>query len=353
MGVGGRVVGLPGVGQRLGHGWRRLRDAESSGAPGVSQTVTGAATPHPIALYSPPQPACVINMMSSQEFDNPAIGREHARWVRRLEAADAMAETVADALHWREVLDAHFLVAEFFAADGDARGGLGGLGPRDRDGALLQSALARQFVAFGGVQKWHDHYQIAATALFGLIKNHPFHDGNKRTALLSVLHLLEKQGYTAAVEKRKFENLTVAIAEGRHRQNTLYKHLRGEYTADDADIAYIASRLSQMTRRMDRSHRALTYRQLNGLIKAHGFEMRGPKRNTISIVRVDDGKVIGHVGFPGMCKEVSRGDIKKVRGICGLTVNHGFDSKAFYNGAGGMDSLLLEYAKPLRRLADK
>ncbi|MCY4245863.1 MAG: type II toxin-antitoxin system death-on-curing family toxin [Gammaproteobacteria bacterium] len=284
------------------------------------------------------------------EFDNPAIQREYERWVKKLEVSGAAMDAGTDTLNWREVLDAHFLVADYFAAEGD---GLGNVGPRDRNGELLHSALSRQFVAFGGVQKWHTNYQVAATALFGLIKNHPFHDGNKRTALLSVLHLLEKQGYTAAVDKRKFESLTVAIADNRQRQNTLYKHLRSDYTADDADIAYIASRLNQMTRRLDRSHRALTYRQLNGLIKDHGYEMRGPKNNFIKIIRIDDGQVIGQVVFPGMSKQIARGSIKRVRRICGLMEEHGFDSKAFYNGIGGMDSLLLEYAGPLRRLADK
>jgi len=289
--------------------------------------------------------------MSYPEFDNPAIQREHARWVSKLGAAGALADAGADTLHWREVLDAHFLVAEFFAADG---GGLGGLGPRDRNGALLQSALARQFVGFGGVQKWHDHYQIAATALFGLIKNHPFHDGNKRTALLSVLHLLEKQGYTASVRKREFERLTVAIAGNRRRQNSRSKNPPSESKdGDDSYIVYIASELKQMTRRLDRSRHKLTYRQLNGLIKARGYEMRNPYRNRINIFRIQDGRSVGKIGFPGMSKEVAKGEIKNARKLCRLTEKHGFDSKAFYNGAGGMDSLLLEYAKPLRRLADK
>ena len=288
--------------------------------------------------------------MSHSEFENPKIQTEHARWVKKLDAAINLPDTQADnSLTWREVLRAHFLVADFFATDG----GMSGVGPRDRNGELLKSTLSRQFVSFGGVQKWHDHYQIAATALFGLIKNHPFHDGNKRTALLSVLHLLEKQGYTAAVAKRKFENLTVEIADNRQRQNSLYKHLLDEYTADDADIAYIASKLKQMTRRYDRSWRALTYHQLNGLIKNHGYEMRAPKNNKIGIVRIDDEQVIGHVGFPAMSKQVYYSDIKKVRRICGLQEKDGFDSAAFFNGVGGMDSLLLEYAKPLRRLADK
>ncbi len=286
------------------------------------------------------------------EFDNPKIKREYERWVKKLDAAGVTSDAREEpTLDWSEVLRAHFLVADFFAAEG---GGLGGLGLRDRDGALLQSALARQFVGFGGKQKWHDHYQIAATALFGLIKNHPFHDGNKRTALLSVLHLLEKQGYTAKAKKRDFERLTVAIANTHLRQSPQYKNFRSEHDSeDDTDIAYIAFRLGKMTRRLDRSHRALTYRQLNGLIKKYDYEMRNPKNNSISIARVTDHQAIGHVGFPGMSREVSRSGIKKVRSICGLMEEDGYDSAAFYNGVDGMNSLLLEYAKPLRRLADK
>ena len=289
--------------------------------------------------------------MSYPEFDSPAIQREYERWTKKLEASGAATDAGTDTLNWREVLDAHFLIAKFFAAEGSE---LGGLGPRDWDGALLQSALARQFVGFGGVQKWHDHYQIAATALFGLIKNHPFHDGNKRTALLSVLHLLEKQGYTAAVDKREFERLTVAIASNRYRRNSRHKHRQSESRAGvDMYVAYIASELIQMTRRLDRSHRALTYRQLNGLIKEHGFEMRNPHDNRINIFRICDNRSVGRIGFPGMSKEVAKGEIKNTRMLCCLTVKDGFDSKAFYNGAGGMDSLLLEYAKPLRRLANR
>ncbi|MDD9823192.1 MAG: type II toxin-antitoxin system death-on-curing family toxin [Gammaproteobacteria bacterium] len=288
--------------------------------------------------------------MSYPEFDNPAIQREYERWAKKLEASGAAADAGTDTLNWREVLDAHFLIAKFFAANG---GGLGGLGPRDRNGELLQSALSRQFVAFGGIQKWEDQYHIAATILFGLIKNHPFHDGNKRTALLSVLHLLNKQGYIAAVEKRKFENLTVAVAENRHRQNTLYKHLLDGYTADDADIAYIASRLKQMTRRLDRSKHQLTYRQLNGLIKAHGFEMRNPHRNRINIFRIRDNRSVGRIGFPGMSKEVAESEVQNTRKLCHLTVKDGFDSKAFYSGIAGMNELLEGYAGPLRRLADR
>lgn len=288
-------------------------------------------------------------------FDHPQINREYLRWRKKLgaesEAETPHAESSGDALTVAEVLRAHFLIAQFFA---DEEEGLGGIGPRDKTGDLLHSAVSRQFTGFGGERKWTDNFHIAATVLFGLIKNHPFHDGNKRTALLSVMHLLEKQGYTAAVEKRRLENFVVKISDNRHRREPLYKHFRGDKTAaDDADIHYIASILKQRTRRFDRSHRSITYRQLNGLLRPHGFELRNPRNNQIGIVRVQNAKTIGHVGFPGMSRQVKKGNLKKVRQICQLWESDRVDTKEFFNGAEGMDFLLGEYAEPLRRLAGR
>jgi hypothetical protein len=83
-----------------------------------------------------------------------------------------------------DVLRAHFLVANHFYLEGH---GLGGIGPRDID--LLYSAVNRQYVAFDGHVKWKDQFEICATLFYGLIKNHPFYDANKRTAFLSALYI--------------------------------------------------------------------------------------------------------------------------------------------------------------------
>ena len=279
-------------------------------------------------------------------FDHPKIESEYQRWMKKVGASNGGDR---NALSVGEVLRAHFLIAEFFA---DEKKGLGGVGPRDKEGHLLHSALSRQFTEFGGVRKWDDEFHIAATALFGLLKNHPFHDGNKRTALLSVLHLLEKQGRRTEEKKIKWENLVVAVADNRHRSNDLYRHIRSNAAdAPDADVAYIASRLRMMTRRRERTDHSLTYRQMNRLLRSHQFVMRTPRNNQIGIFRIGERQALGHVGFPGMSREVARGDLKKIRGICGLSENDGWDSKAFFNGAEGMDFLLSEYAEPLRRLA--
>ena len=281
-------------------------------------------------------------------FNNPAINREYIRWHENI---DANADANERALTVDEVLRAHFLIAEFFDEE---ENGLGGLGPRDTTGNLLHSAISRQFVSFNDVHKWTADFDIAATVLFGLVKNHPFHDGNKRTALISVLHLLAKQGHTASVEKRRFEDLVVSLAEGRHRRRDLYQHLHVEKSsADDADVAYVSSHLRRMTRPLDHSRRALTYRGINQLLKSHGHEMKGPHDNTIGIVRIEDDQVIGRVGFPGMSKQISKGGIAKIRKMCKLQEADGYDSRAFFNGADGMDVLLSEYAAPLRRLAHR
>ena len=56
-------------------------------------------------------------------------------------------------------------------------GGMGGL----RDEGLLDSALAQPFQSFAGEELYPRIAQKAARYAYGIISNHPFADGNKRT----------------------------------------------------------------------------------------------------------------------------------------------------------------------------
>ncbi|MDE3156096.1 MAG: type II toxin-antitoxin system death-on-curing family toxin [Acidobacteriota bacterium] len=63
-----------------------------------------------------------------------------------------------------------------------------------RDETALESALARP------QQKWHyaddaDIPLLAAAYAFGLARNHPYRDGNKRTAFLALVTFLELNGF--------------------------------------------------------------------------------------------------------------------------------------------------------------
>ena len=67
-----------------------------------------------------------------------------------------------------------------------AHGGSDGL----REEGLLASAIAAPQATFGGEEIMSDIVEMAAAYLFYLCKNHPFVDGNKRTALASCLVFL-------------------------------------------------------------------------------------------------------------------------------------------------------------------
>ena len=70
----------------------------------------------------------------------------------------------------------------------------GGL-PGVRDEGLLQSALSRpENLYFYGDPK-PDISDMAAAYGFGISKNHPFNDGNKRTALIAIRLFLKLNGF--------------------------------------------------------------------------------------------------------------------------------------------------------------
>jgi death-on-curing protein len=73
--------------------------------------------------------------------------------------------------------------AEVLAAHGGAQG--------IRDEGLLESAVAAPQATMMGQPIMSDPIEIAAAYLFYLCRNHPFMDGNKRTALASCLVFLD------------------------------------------------------------------------------------------------------------------------------------------------------------------
>jgi death-on-curing protein len=146
------------------------------------------------------------SMRNLPEFTSPKISAEYTRWADTLGPIDPYEDRYTIGIY--EVLHAHFLLIDYFNTIGE---GVGGVGPNNMN--LLHSALSRQFVQFGGKSKYADRIEICATLMFGLIKNHPFHDANKRTAFLSSILHLQKIGRTPTVTGQEYEDFTVAIAE--------------------------------------------------------------------------------------------------------------------------------------------
>ncbi len=87
-------------------------------------------------------------------------------------------------------------------------GGLAGI----RDQGLLESALNRpqQLFRYGKPNL----FAMAAAYAFGIAKNHPFLDGNKRSALMSAALFLECNGYTLQASEESAVEFTLALAAG-------------------------------------------------------------------------------------------------------------------------------------------
>lgn len=74
-----------------------------------------------------------------------------------------------------------------------------------RDMGLLESALLRPFSTFDGKELYETTEEKAAVLLESLIKNHPFVDGNKRTAYTTFrLFLLNERMDIAASQDEKY-----------------------------------------------------------------------------------------------------------------------------------------------------
>lgn len=90
----------------------------------------------------------------------------------------------------------------------DRYGGSHGL----RDLTLLESAILRPQTTFSGEDLYPTLFNKAAALLHSLIHNHPFLDGNKRTASVSTAVFLIKNNYDLKVDNKKFEATILAIA---------------------------------------------------------------------------------------------------------------------------------------------
>lgn len=105
-------------------------------------------------------------------------------------------------IDYRDALALHDRVVALF-------GGPGGV----RDDALLESALARprQLLAYA---ESAGTVAMAAAHTAGIVRNHPFVDGNKRTAFLVGILFLELNGYRFGASEEDAAKAVIDLASG-------------------------------------------------------------------------------------------------------------------------------------------
>jgi death-on-curing protein len=101
-------------------------------------------------------------------------------------------------------------------------GGLAGI----RDENVLESALAR------AQQKWsygeeRDLAVLAAAYAFGLVRNHPYRDGNKRIGLLALATFLGINNHELTATNADVVTTMIALADGTLTEPQLADWVRG------------------------------------------------------------------------------------------------------------------------------
>lgn len=101
-------------------------------------------------------------------------------------------------------------------------GGSGGI----RDISLLSSAVAMPFATFSSEYLHDDIFEMAAAYAFHICQNHPFIDGNKRTALVSALVFLDMNGEDISHDTNKLYDAMISLATGKLNKSEFAEILR-------------------------------------------------------------------------------------------------------------------------------
>jgi prophage maintenance system killer protein len=286
-------------------------------------------------------------------FNQESIKNELLRW-KAIVGPNEYSGPETVGLH--EVLDAHFLLQDHFSELGE---GIGGIGPRDVN--ILHSTLARQFTSFGGRPRWANHFEVIGTLFFGLICNHPFHDCNKRTALLTSASHLDKLGRVPEIAETEYEELAVRTAEKSLHGMPHFDKFRKQ---QDPEIKFLAYFFRNNSRPTNRRSYFITYQELGTILRRFDCRFGQPDGNFIHVEKLvtkrhlifqkrTEWQSILQIRFPGLKSEVGLGDLKRLRRALELTPEHGIDSEVFFHGSEPLQSFIRKYQRPLRRLANK
>lgn len=238
--------------------------------------------------------------------------------------------------------------------------------PGTRDIGLLESAVARQWTGAGEYLKYGTVWSNAATLTFGICCNHPFHNGNKRTALVSLVAHLEANNHS--LFGTKHNELYAMIKDVAKHDLGVPKQTRGRpkptATRDaDREVEEIARWLRKRARRVEKDERRIPGRQLRRILSQHGFELRNPKNNSIDVCRRRERRQaplfkkqtiyerICNIPYRGDTQLVALRDVRLIRGMCKLDEAHGYDSHAFYKSEDPVDVWINDYRSVLERLS--
>ena len=97
-----------------------------------------------------------------------------------------------------------------------------------RDTSLLESALNAPFQTFGDEELYPSIIEKASRLCYGLIKNHPFIDGNKRIGVYAMLVFLELNNINLNFSDEEIINIALKTADSTYSYDNILGILKGK-----------------------------------------------------------------------------------------------------------------------------
>ncbi|MCK5072282.1 MAG: type II toxin-antitoxin system death-on-curing family toxin [Bacteriovoracaceae bacterium] len=250
--------------------------------------------------------------------------------------------------------------------------------PTIRSMNLLESGIYVQNTSYDGIDKYKDCLHCAAALTYSLVTNHPFENGNKRTALVTLLSHLDMNEYTFNGKVTEDHLFCFFVSCAAHRLNDFIscksldsiKNLKKTIQIEqnflqsdkfkvgdknmDQEVNLIKIWLNKNTRKYDNSDQKISVTELVKILKR--FKIKSvyyPERQILSISKglfATSTKISLRTSHNG--KKVPKKEIAKLRKKLDLTESKGIDSKSFYHQADCVyDHFILEHRVVLRELA--
>ena len=89
------------------------------------------------------------------------------------------------------------------------------------DDGMLDSALKMPFATYAGEELIPGDKEKIVRLAYGLIKDHPFRDGNKRMGALVLLTLLKLNGYPIKATDNELVEIIMGVASGEKNADDL------------------------------------------------------------------------------------------------------------------------------------
>lgn len=212
-----------------------------------------------------------------------------------------------------------------------------------RDVTLFESAVFRPQTAMGDLLKYPTVSMATAALFHALVQNHPFHNGNKRTALVALLVMLDRHGYVMQATQDELYDYVLTVA-----QHDLELDDRSGSTRDDQEMQTIARWVQAHIRKVERRERRIKWRALKAILHSFGCSCDVLPGNRIRITRDE---LSSHVNYTDEGREVELNTVHKIRHDLELDDDHGYDSAIFYNRADRIPEFINKYRRTLERLA--